>query len=78
MDIVVDWWSQLDVSNPMEAGKQTTSLIANLATGGYDLMFDGAYKYVVLIIMEMLIFHMTLRTHEILDGRTEALTPGFL
>ncbi|NND32168.1 MAG: hypothetical protein HKN76_06210 [Saprospiraceae bacterium] len=76
MSIVMDWWSQLDVSDPLQAGKETTALIAELATGGYELMFAGAYKYMVLIIMEMLIFHMTLRTHEILDGRTESLTPG--
>lgn len=74
--IVWNWWSNLEISNPIDAGIEATHLVAEVATGGYAFMFAGAYKYLVLVIMELLIFHMTLRTHEILDGKSEALTPG--
>ena len=71
-----DWWNQLDVHDPLEAGLQATHLVRNLAVGGYDFMFAGAYKYLVLILMELAIFHMSLRTHAILDGSQVQLTPG--
>ncbi len=76
LSLILNWWRQLEVHNPLEAGLQATILVKDLAVGGYQFMFAGAYKYVVLIVMEMLIYHLTLRTHEILDGRKEQLTPG--
>lgn len=75
-EVVRDWWNHLEIHDPIEAGLQATFLVKNLAIGGYEFMFAGAYKYLVLIIMELLIFHMTLSTHAILNGHSEPLTPG--
>ena len=70
------WWSNLHVEDPLEAGLQATYLVRDIAVGSYEFMFAGAYKYIVLIIMEMVIFHMTLKTNSILDGSTTDLSPG--
>jgi CysZ protein len=74
--VVLDWWSHLEVHDPIEAGLQATFLVKDLAVSGYEFMFAGAYKYLVLIIMELLIFHMTLSTHAVLNGKRDPLTPG--
>jgi CysZ protein len=74
--VVYNWWNHLDVHDPIEAGLQATFLVKDLAIGGYEFMFAGAYKYLVLIIMELLIFHMTLSTHAVLNGKRDPLTPG--
>jgi len=76
LGLTKDWWNHLDVHDPLEAGLQATYLIKDMAVSGYDFMFAGAYKYLVLILMELVIFHMTLRTHAILDGSKVELTPG--
>jgi len=74
MKTLFDWWSQLEIHNPLDAGIQTGYLFANLATSGYEFMFAGGYKYVVLVVMELLIYHMSLRTHEIVSGVREEFT----
>jgi len=74
VNTLLDWWAQLKIDNPIDAGIQTGYLIGNLASSGYQFMFAGGYKYVVLVVMELLIFHMTLRTHSIVSGLQEELT----
>ncbi|MBK8505118.1 MAG: hypothetical protein IPL46_24680 [Saprospiraceae bacterium] len=74
--VVRDWWNHFEIHDPIEAGLQATFLVKDLAVGGYEFMFAGAYKYLVLIIMELLIFHMTLSTHAVLNGKRDPLTPG--
>jgi CysZ protein len=71
-----DWWNHAEVHDPIEAGLQATYLVKNLAVGSYDYLFAGGYKYLILILMELVIFHMTLRTHAILNGSKVELTPG--
>ncbi len=75
-EVYRNWWEHLNAHNPVEATIQATFLVKDLAIGSYQFMFAGAYKYLLLIIMELLIFHMTFRTHEILDGRKESLSPA--
>lgn len=69
------WWNNLHVGDPLEAGLQATYLVRDIAIGSYEFMFAGAYKYVILILMELVIFHMTLKTHAILDGSNAQLSP---
>ncbi|MCB0688786.1 MAG: hypothetical protein KDC53_19750, partial [Saprospiraceae bacterium] len=74
--VASQWWDHLHVDNPIQAGVQATYLLKDMAVGGYNFVFAGAYKYLVLILMELVIFHMTLSTHAILDGSKPVLTPG--
>lgn len=75
-EVYRNWWEHWNAHNPVEATLQATFLVKDLAIGSYQFLFAGAYKYLLLIIMELLIFHMTLRTHEVLDGRKESLSPA--
>ena len=71
---VYNWWSELKIESTFDAGMQAAGLVGDLASTGYNFAFAGAYKYMVLIIMELLIFHVALRTNEIVTGESEELT----
>lgn len=73
---ILAWWSQLEVHNPLDLGIQAAGLVGDVVSSSYRFLFAGAYKYIVLIIMELLIFHVALRTNEIVTGRKEVLTTG--
>ncbi len=74
--IVAQWWNQMEINQPWDLGIHFAGLMGDLASGGYDMVFAGGYKYLVLIFMELLIFHMALRTNEIITGQREALSAG--
>lgn len=76
MKVTFSWWQNLSSGNIFNAGLQTPSLIKNLAMESLSVFYKGGYKYLILIIMEMLIFHMVLRTQEILTGVKEELSSG--
>ena len=71
---IIHWWSNVHVDNVLDFGVQAASLVSDVASSGYDFLFAGAYKYVILIIMELLIFHMALRTNAIKTGVQEEMT----
>ncbi len=71
-----NWWSNFHSESVIEAGLQTAGLIGDLASTGYDFAFAGAYKYLVLIVMELLIFHIAIRTNGIISGEKGVLTAG--
>lgn len=71
---ILSWWSNVHIDNMLDVGVQAATLVSDVATSGYDFLFAGAYKYIILIIMELLIFHMALRTNAIKTGVQEELT----
>ena len=46
----------------------------NLAFESYDFMFSGGLKYAILLLLEVIIFHICRRTLEILSGSAHDLT----
>ncbi len=76
MGTVREWWREYHGGDILEVGAQAAGLVGDVMSSSYTFLFVGAYKYVVLIIMELLIFHIALRTGEIVKGKTEKLTTG--
>lgn len=48
---------------------------ANLGTLVDKIYFDGGIKYLILIILEMLIFHFSVKTLDVVSGTTTHTTP---
>lgn len=64
---VFNYWSAApDISTQSLAGFGTT--LGNFFVEGYDLFIIGGLKYVILILMEVVIFHFARRTIEIKTG----------
>ena len=47
------------------------NLVSNTINEGYDLFENSGFKYVILILMEVVIFHFARKTLEILNGEKE-------
>ncbi|MDH3650129.1 MAG: hypothetical protein OEQ53_10625 [Saprospiraceae bacterium] len=69
-----EWWVDVEVQSPLDIGIQAFGLVGHVFQDSYQFFFAGAYKYLVLIVMELLIFHVALRTSEILSGKKEDLS----
>ena len=72
--IYIHWISQASVKSPIGALQSMGTLVSDLAVGGYHLFFAGSMKYVIIILMEVIIFHASRRTIKILtekEGETD-------
>ena len=55
------------------------SLIQNTAAESYDIFVEGSYKYVILILLEVIIFHFARKTLEVLTGeQADATLKSFI
>ncbi|MEE9373501.1 MAG: EI24 domain-containing protein [Saprospiraceae bacterium] len=63
---VMNWWNQMP--NQMNSIAELGSIVGTMFKGGYDLFVIGGLKYVVLILVEVVIFHFARRTLEIVRG----------
>ncbi len=73
--VLMSWWQSAEMSNPMTATASIFSLFKNVSVEGYEMFYIGGAKYLILILMEILIFHFARKTLEILRG--EAIDATF-
>lgn len=71
---VVEWWNASEIDDPGEAVASVGHLFQNVAFEGYDFLFVGGMKYVMMMLLEVIIFHMCRGTLEILTGKTSDLS----
>ncbi len=71
---VVNWWRTSEMDDPIEAAASVGHLFQNIATEGYDFLFVGGMKYIMIMLLEVIIFHMCRGTLEILTGKTSDLS----
>lgn len=71
---VYDWWKNSQLDDPVEAVASVGHLFQNVAFEGYDFLFVGGMKYVMLILLEVIIFHVVRGTMEVLTGKTSDLS----
>lgn len=70
-------WDWMDHFRNAEASSTFTEmglLMQTVASGSYDFLFSGGIKYVMLMLLEVVVFHICRRTSEILRGVSEELT----
>ena len=71
---VYDWWQVSEMDDPGEAVASVGHLFQNLAFEGYDFLVVGGMKYVMLMLLEVIIFHVVRGTMQILTGRTSDIS----
>lgn len=65
---VWNWWERADMHNVAEAAHSFSTLFSDVFKEGYDFLFMGSFKYIIMVVMEILLFHVTRRTMEIKTG----------
>jgi len=66
---VYDYWSDNQTALQINTAGFTSAL-DGFFSEGYDLFVLGGLKYVILILMEVIIFHFARRTLEVKTGET--------
>ena len=66
------WWWKADLDNLGDAVSSMGLLVTDFAKEGSQYLFMGGTKYVILILMEVFIFHICRRTVAILTGKDSA------
>jgi len=67
--LVMGWVGRARVDDPFAAINSMGVLAMDVFHEGYDLLFSSSSKYIVLILLEIVIFHFARRTLEILSKR---------
>lgn len=62
------WYSHDSDGNPLVMVQNMGSLIQDVAVEGYDMFFMSGFKYLLLILLEIFIFHLARKTLEIKTG----------
>lgn len=69
MSLFIKWIQQLFQANGAGDAVATMGLFAkDLAVGSWDMLFSSGSKYLMLILLEVVVFHFARRTLEILTG----------
>ena len=64
-----DWWRQVDLQSTSSLAA-VGNYFSNVFQEGYNLFVLGGLKYVVLILMEVVIFHFVRRTLEVITNKS--------
>ncbi len=74
LSIFMDWLDHFRSVDSANAFAEMGMLFQNMAFESYDFLFVGGLKYVMLLLLEVIIFHICRRTLEILTGKSSDLT----
>ena len=72
--VVWDWWFKADLDNVAGAFNSMSMLVSDFFSEGYKFVFMGSMKYVMLILMEVVVFHFCRRTLSILTKKDSPAT----
>lgn len=64
-----NWWGKAELDDLGSAVSSMGMLAGDFFKEGFDYLFLGGMKYVMLILMEVLVFHFCRRTVSILTGK---------
>lgn len=79
LSIIFNWFNRADTSDPIAVISSVGSLMGQVAEEGYQFLFFGGMKYILMILLEIVVFHVCRRTTAILTGQdTEASFDAFL
>lgn len=71
LSIFFNWISNLKLNTTEQAFQSMGLFFHDFAAGGYDFVFSGMTKYLILILAEVLVFHCCRRTIQILMRRND-------
>ena len=74
-NIFRQWYSGAEMDNVFTMAQSVGGLFTDIADKGYQFLFLSGFKYLVLILVEIIVFHFVRRTLEIKTGRKQDFTP---
>ena len=74
LETITKWWQHAEMDDAAETVASVGHLFQDMAFGGYNFLFVGGMKYVMMMLLEVVIFHMCRGTLEILTGKTSDLS----
>ena len=63
---VTDWFQHTDTSDPLAAMSSVGTLMVNVVSDEYDYLTNGSMRYLMIVLLEIVIFHVCRKTLEIL------------
>lgn len=74
VNIIWNWVDHLQNEETINTFAEMGLLAQNLALESYNFLFTGALKYIMLLLLEVVIFHICRKTLDILTGEMTELT----
>lgn len=79
IQIVYNWMERASAADPIAALSSMGDLMSTFAHEGYSFFYHGAMKYILLVLMEIIIFHVVRRSIAILTNEdSEASLTAFI
>jgi hypothetical protein len=72
--VFLNWLDHFRSEETANTFVEMGQLMSNLTFESYDFLFSGGLKYVMLLLLEVIIFHICRRTLQILTGESSELT----
>ena len=69
LNIVVEWWDKSDASSIYAASQSMGLLASDLFNEGFKPIFTSGSNFFLLALVEVLVYHFSRRTIEVLTGR---------
>ncbi len=74
LNTFLHWWRTSEMDNPVETLASFGNLFQDVAVEGFDFLFVGGMKYIMMMLLEVIIFHVCRGALEILTGKTSDLS----
>jgi len=74
INIFMKWLDRFQANNTANTFAEMGVLMENMALENYNFLFTGSLKYIMLILLEVIIFHICRRTMEILTQESGDLS----
>jgi len=71
LKVFLGWFDRIRGGESENLFNSASMLFNSVAEEGYELFFMGGMKYIILILMEVLVFHVSRRTLEVLTGEAQ-------
>lgn len=76
---ITNWFETTEVADPLAAMSAAGSLFVQVLSDEYEYLSNGSMRYLMIILLEVVIFHMCRRTISILtDQHSEASMKAFI
>lgn len=69
IDSVTDWFQSVEVSDPLAAMSAAGTMMVRVISDEYQYLSSGSMRYLMMILLEVVIFHMSRRTVSVLTGQ---------
>lgn len=69
------WFVETEVLNPLKLTASIGGLVQGFWNEGHSLLFLSGFKYLILVLVEIIVFHFVRRTLEIKTGIKQDFTP---